>query len=68
MPEVISSVIQRIEYEAGARKLHVMFRETGAYTYYGVPRPVYEAFLNAPSIGQFFNERIRDRYPTERRD
>ncbi|MDF2813174.1 MAG: hypothetical protein K0S56_4205 [Microvirga sp.] len=68
MPEVISSAIQRIEYDAGARKLHVVFHETGAYTYYVVPRSVYEAFLNAPSKGQFFNERIRDRYPTERRD
>ena len=48
MPEVSSSAIQRIEYDAGLRKLLVIFLETGAYTYFDVPRPVYEQFLDAP--------------------
>jgi lysyl-tRNA synthetase class 2 len=66
MPKVSSSAIRRIDYEPGLRKLLVIFQETGAYTYFDVPRPVYEEFLDAPSKGQFFNEKIRDRYPTER--
>jgi hypothetical protein len=66
MPKVMSRAIQRIEYDAGLRKLLVIFLETGAYTYFDVPRQVYERFLDAPSKGQFFNEKIRDRYPTER--
>lgn len=67
MPKVSSSAILRIDYEPGLRKLHVSFRETGDYTYYDVPRAIYEAFLNAPSKGTFFNEQIRDRYRMERR-
>ncbi len=66
MPKVSSSAIKRIEYDAGLRKLLVIFLETGAYTYFDVPRPVYEQFLDAPSKGQFFNDKIRDRYPTQR--
>ena len=33
MPKVSSSAIKRIEYDAGLRKLLVIFLETGAYTY-----------------------------------
>jgi hypothetical protein len=32
------------------------------YTYYGVPKDVYERFLHASSKGQFFNDYIKDRY------
>lgn len=68
VPTVASSAILRIEYESGTRILHVTFRETGSYRYFDVPRAIYEEFLAAPSKGQFFNERIRDRYPVERRN
>lgn len=63
MPYVNSSAILRIEYDAGLRQLHIWFRESGGpYTYYGVPPNVYEAFLRAPSKGQFYNDHIRDQY------
>ena len=66
MPRVISKAIANIDHDPVTLALTVTFHGTGAYIYYGVPRAVYEAFLAAPSAGQFFNERIRDRYRESR--
>ena len=63
-----SSAILRIDYERGTRILRVTFRETGSYVYFDFPRALYEEFLDAPSKGEFFDERIRDRYAAEKRD
>jgi hypothetical protein len=62
MPAVVSSAILRIEYNEFARELHVTFTSGNTYSYYGVPKDVYERFLHAPSKGQFFNDYIKDRY------
>ena len=62
MPYVESSAIRRIGYSEAAQELRVVFAETGSYTYLAVPKHIYDAFLRAPSKGQFFNAHIRDRY------
>jgi hypothetical protein len=63
MPEVDSRSVSRIDYDATERVLTVRFRDSGeTYRYYGVPEPVYRAFLNAASKGRFLNTHIRDRY------
>jgi len=60
MPSVNSSAISSIDHNNSTNELTIVFRKTGAYTYYNVPRSVYEAFLL--SKGGFFNDYIRDRY------
>ena len=68
MPEVESTAIQRIAYEAKSAILSVWFVETeGRYDYYDVPESVYEAFLGASSKGGFFNDHVKDRYRFTRR-
>ena len=62
MPSVGSAAVSRIAYNERDRKLFITFRETGTYTYFDVPREEYEAFVASPSKGDFFNDRIRDRY------
>lgn len=62
MPYVISSAISRIEYNELTRELMVTFTSGRNYTYYGVPREVYVAFVNSSSKGQYFNDYIKDRY------
>jgi lysyl-tRNA synthetase class 2 len=62
MIEVDSSAIARIEYDAIAHKLEVMFTTGRVYEYYRVPRSLYDEFIAAPSKGQFFNAYIRDRF------
>jgi hypothetical protein len=37
------------------------------YRYYGVPDTVYQRFIRAPSIGNFFVRNIRDHYPYRER-
>lgn len=60
MPYVSSSAISRIEWDNGT--LSIWFRESGRYDYFNVPEQVYQAFLQAPSKGTFFNDHIKDRY------
>jgi hypothetical protein len=64
MPQVTSSVIRLIDYNERTAALRIIFHETGSYTYYAVPKSVYQALLCASSKGRFFNEHIRDRYPS----
>jgi len=66
MPSVSSSAIARIEYDPATLQLHITFHGSGTYTYYGVPRSIYEAFLRATSKGTYFNDYIRDRYSSNR--
>jgi hypothetical protein len=61
-----STAIERYGYDEATRELHVTFVGGGAYTYYGVPKPVYDAFRAATSKGRFLNLRIKDRYDYRR--
>ena len=62
MPVVSSSAIEKIEFEELTNRLYVTFTGGRTYTYFGVPRSVYECFLAAPSKGAFLNDHIKDRY------
>ena len=61
-----STAIEHIGYDEAARELHVTFVGGRAYTYYQVPKQVYNAFREAFSKGAFFNAWIRDRYDFRR--
>jgi KTSC domain len=62
MPDVDSSAIERVDYNAERCLLFVTFTGGRRYIYFDVPESAYRAFLAAPSPGQFFNTEIRDRY------
>jgi hypothetical protein len=62
MPDVTSTAITHIDYDAPARELAITFITGKRYTYFDVPESVYGRFVTANSKGQFFNEYIRDRY------
>jgi hypothetical protein len=63
MPYVSSSAIRRVEHDERSLQMQIWFVESGGpYTYYGVPRSVYDAFLRAGSKGAYFNTHIKDRY------
>ncbi len=67
MPQVASSVISGIDYNAAARELHVTFTSGRVYIYVDVPGEVYFQFCRAVSKGDFFNNMIRDRYALSER-
>jgi len=59
---VTSSLIKAVGYNEEREELHVQFRKGGTYTYQGVTRPVYDALMEAPSIGHFFLMNVKKQY------
>jgi hypothetical protein len=62
-----SSLIQRVCYDRAQLTLIVGF--SGSYDdYCDLPQQTFESFMNAPSMGQFFNANIRGSGPDARYD
>lgn len=59
---LLSSMIDRIDYDEASKILTVTFRENGKYLYYDVPAAVFDAFSKAPSAGSFFNAHVKDQF------
>lgn len=67
-----SSLVNRVCYDAADRTMIVQVR-TAYSQYCGVPEAAWDSFLNAPSMGQYYNANIRGsgaqaRYQCRRRD
>lgn len=62
--DVQSSSIRSIE-ETGRGTMVVEFHKRGKWEYHGVPLNVIMEFVNAPSVGRYFNENIRGQYREE---
>jgi hypothetical protein len=65
MIPVASSHIAALGYDALASELYVAFsspRPT-TYVYEGVAKQVFDRLIQSESIGRFFNEEIKGRYP-----
>jgi hypothetical protein len=62
-----SSLIQRVCYDRDQHTLIVGIK--GGYDdYCELPQQTFESFMTAPSMGQFFNQNIRDSGPHARYD
>jgi len=57
-----SSNISRFRYEAETLTLEIEFKNGNIYQYFDFPEPVYEAFCQTGSQGQFFHQNIRGIY------
>jgi hypothetical protein len=62
LPQLQSSAIREVHYDASHRHLFVTFKNGRRYAYFDAPPELYERFLHAPSRGEFFNAEVRDRY------
>lgn len=60
---VHSSTLAAIAYDPPLQTLHLRFRTSAVYCYFGVPQNVYESLLAADSKGAYFNRNIRTRFP-----
>lgn len=47
------------------RVLEIQFTSGKVYQFFGVPEDVYIAFLQSGSKGQYFNQHIRGKYPSQ---
>ena len=63
-----STAIRDIRYEDDRQKLFVSFVGGGEYVYVGVPGDLHRSFVAADSLGRFFIDQIRDRFPYNRLD
>lgn len=59
---VSSSNVASVGYDVETQTLEVEFQNGAVYQYYDVPSSVYEAFMSAPSHGQFLHYHIKGYY------
>ena len=57
-----SSVIRDARYWPDERALELCFATGRRFLYLGVPAPVADGFVAAPSKGRFFNQAIKGRF------
>ena len=60
---VESTTLAAVGHDENLKRLQLEFCSRAVYHYFGVPAAVYEALLDAPSKGRYFNGTIRGRYP-----
>lgn len=61
-----SNVIKSFDYEEKTQTLRVEFNNGSVYKYHDVPDRVYGELKIAPSVGQYFNTHIREKYGGDR--
>ena len=64
MIPVASSLLKTVGYDEATQELHVEFHKGNLtkYVYQGVTRPVYDAMMDAPSVGHFFLANVKKQY------
>lgn len=63
---VDSSNIESIGYDENSLTLEVEFKGGSVYEYSGVPEHIYIELKEASSVGSYFNQNIRNDYPTSK--
>lgn len=66
MVPVESTNVEAVGYDPDRSRLWVRFKGGPHYRYEGVPRPVYDALLAAPSKGQYLHREVKGKYPHHR--
>lgn len=56
-------MIVALGYESDQQLLEIRFRNGKIYHYRLVPQSVFREFLESESAGEFFLEKVRERYP-----
>jgi hypothetical protein len=59
---VVSTTLSAVAYDPARRLLRVQFCDGACYQYAPVPAPTFQALLQAPSLGAFFNRFIRSNF------
>ena len=60
--EVKSTSLKSIEYFLEIQMLEVEFVKGSVYDYFDVPQEIYDALINAESVGSFFSKNISKSY------
>jgi len=60
---VESTTLLTVSYDEAEALLQLEFCSRAVYQYFSVPAAVYQSLLAAPSMGRYFNQAIRGRFP-----
>jgi hypothetical protein len=61
--QVQSSALQSVGYDPKNKVLELEFRDSGGvWQYFKLPSTVYNKFIHAPSLGNYFVSKIKDKY------
>lgn len=64
---VQSSALQSVGYDPGRKILEIEFRDNGGvWQYFKLPPSVYDKFMHAESLGNYFVTRIKGKYREEK--
>ncbi len=61
-----STVVKAFDYDEAKKILRVEFGNGSIYQYHDVPESLYKDLKNSPSVGQYFNTHIRDKFGFDR--
>lgn len=61
-----SKAIKSFDYDSKKQILRVEFGDSSVYKYHEVPESVYKGMKDNPSVGQYFNGEIRDKFGFDR--
>jgi hypothetical protein len=59
---VQSSNLKSVGYDPYTLRLEIEFHNGGVYVYNGVPAHVHAERMNAPSLGRYFAQNIKNQY------
>jgi len=59
---VDSSLVRTVAYDVDRELLQIEFHNRSLYQYFHIPKTVYDALLQAPSKGKYFNQVIRQHF------
>jgi len=62
MVSINSSALAEAEYDDDTGDLRITFRDGSVYTYWNVPRVIYDTLVSTASPGSFYNRDIRNDY------
>jgi hypothetical protein len=57
-----SSFIQNVSWDTNTEVLLVKFVSGTTWVYQDVPEEIYNRLVKSPSVGQYFNKNIRNKY------
>jgi hypothetical protein len=57
-----SSALRGVAYDPFTAQMLIWFHDRGPYTFYRVPRVIFEGLLDASSHGSYYHQNIRGRY------
>lgn len=60
-----SSFITNVSWDDDTETLFVQFISGTTWLYHEVPQEVYSRLVRSPSVGNYFNKNIRDKYTSE---